>query len=73
MVPGIPIMDESLQSKGDIWVADGACIGYGVTVLQEASMGAGAVIASARLWCTIIPKTLTLAACTQGFSSFAVI
>lgn len=46
MAPGIPIMDQPLQSKGGISVGDGAWIGFGVTVLQGVSIGEGAVIAA---------------------------
>jgi acetyltransferase-like isoleucine patch superfamily enzyme len=46
MAPGIPIMDQPLQSKGGISVGDGAWIGYGVTVLQGVTIGEGAVIAA---------------------------
>lgn len=56
MVPGIPIMDQPLQSKGGISVGDGAWIGYGVTVLQGVSIGAGAVIAAGSVVVRDIPE-----------------
>ena len=46
MAPGIPIMEQPLNSKGDISVGDGAWIGYGVTVLQGVTIGSGAVVAA---------------------------
>ena len=46
MVPGIPIMEQALASKGDISVGDGAWLGYGVTILQGVTIGEGAVIAA---------------------------
>lgn len=56
MAPGIPIMDQPLQSKGGISVGDGAWIGYGVTVLQGVSIGAGAVIAAGSVVVRDIPE-----------------
>lgn len=55
MAPGIPIMDQPLQSKGGISVGDGAWIGHGVTVLQGVSIGAGAVIAAGSVVVRDIP------------------
>ena len=46
MEPGIPIMEQSLITKGDISVGDGAWIGHGVTVLQGVTIGEGAVVAA---------------------------
>ncbi|MEI6674019.1 MAG: acyltransferase [Verrucomicrobiota bacterium] len=44
MNPGLPIMEQSLHSKGGIAVGDGAWIGHGVTVLHGVTIGRGAVI-----------------------------
>jgi acetyltransferase-like isoleucine patch superfamily enzyme len=46
MLPGVPIMEQPLKSKGGIFVGDGAWIGHGVTVLQGVRIGEGAVIAA---------------------------
>ena len=46
MVPGIPIMEQPLTSKGDITIGDGAWIGHGVIVLQGVTIGTGAVVAA---------------------------
>lgn len=46
MLPGVPIMEQPLKSKGGIYVGDGAWIGHGVTVLQGVRIGEGAVIAA---------------------------
>lgn len=56
IAPGIPIMDQPLQSKGGISVGDGAWIGYGVTVLQGVSIGAGAVIGAGSVVVRDIPE-----------------
>lgn len=46
MVPGIPIMEQPLTSKGGITIEDGVWIGYGVTILQGVNIGVGAVVAA---------------------------
>lgn len=55
MAPGIPIMEQPLQSKGGISVGDGAWLGYGVTVLQGVNIGAGAVVAAGSVVIRDIP------------------
>lgn len=44
--PGMPIMDQPLVSRGGIAIGDGAWLGHNVTVLQNVSIGEGAVIAA---------------------------
>ncbi len=56
MDAGVPIMDQPLKSKGDVSVGDGAWIGYGVTVLQNVNIGAGAVIAAGAVVTVDIPE-----------------
>lgn len=46
MAPGEPIMGQPLVSKGPIIVGDDAWLGHGVTVLQNVTIGRGAVIAA---------------------------
>lgn len=55
MKPGSFIMEQPLQSKGDIRVGDGAWLGHGVTVLQGVSIGEGAVIAAGSVVVRDIP------------------
>lgn len=55
MAPGVPVMDQPLQTKGPISVGDGAWIGYGVTVLQGVTIGQGAVIAAGSVVVRDIP------------------
>ena len=43
-LPGVPIAQQPLQSKGDIIVEDDAWLGVGVIVLGGVRIGAGAVI-----------------------------
>jgi acetyltransferase-like isoleucine patch superfamily enzyme len=56
MVPGQPIMDQPLTSKGGISVGDGAWIGFGVTVLQGVTIGEGAVVAAGAVVVHDIPS-----------------
>jgi PAS domain S-box-containing protein len=44
--PGRPIMEQPLQSKGDIVIEDGAWLGTGVIVLSGVRIGKGAVVAA---------------------------
>lgn len=41
-----PIMNQPLQSKGPVVIGDDAWLGHGVTVLQNVTIGRGAVIAA---------------------------
>jgi len=42
--PGRPIVEQPLQSNGDITICDDAWLGYGVIVLDGVTIGAGAVV-----------------------------
>ena len=53
--PGMPIMDQPLVSKGGIVIGDGAWLGRNVTVLQNVSIGEGAVIAAGAVVTRDIP------------------
>lgn len=44
--PGVPILKQPLQSKGDIMIGDGAWLGTGVIVLAGVHIGKGAVVAA---------------------------
>lgn len=46
MLPNEPIMSQPLTSKGAIEIGDDAWLGHGVTVLQNVTIGRGAVIAA---------------------------
>jgi acetyltransferase-like isoleucine patch superfamily enzyme len=56
MLPGVPIMEQPLKSKGGIFVGDGAWIGHGVTVLQGVRIGEGAVIAAGAVVVHDVPE-----------------
>jgi acetyltransferase-like isoleucine patch superfamily enzyme len=53
--PGAVIMDQPLESTGGISIGDGAWLGYRVTVLQNVTIGAGAVIAAGSVVSRDIP------------------
>jgi acetyltransferase-like isoleucine patch superfamily enzyme len=53
--PGAVIMDQPLESTGGIFIGDGAWLGYRVTVLQNVTIGAGAVIAAGSVVSRDIP------------------
>jgi acetyltransferase-like isoleucine patch superfamily enzyme len=55
MAPGRPIMDQPVQSKGDIVIEDGAWLGTGVIVLSGVRIGKGAVIAAGAVVSRDIP------------------
>jgi acetyltransferase-like isoleucine patch superfamily enzyme len=55
MAPGIPVMDQPLQSKGGIRIGDGAWLGHGVIVLQGVSIGEHAVVAAGSVVTCDIP------------------
>jgi acetyltransferase-like isoleucine patch superfamily enzyme len=55
MVPGVPIMEQPLSSRGGIFVGDGAWLGHGVTVLQGVAIGPGAVVAAGSVVIRDIP------------------
>jgi len=55
-VLGKLIMEQPLNSKGDIRIGDGAWLGYGVTVLQGVTIGAGAVIGAGSVVSRDIPE-----------------
>ena len=55
MAPGIPVMDQPLQSKGGISVGDGAWLGHGVIVLQGVTIGEHAVVAAGSVVTRDIP------------------
>jgi len=46
MALGTPMREQPLTSKGDITVADDVWIGYGAVILENVSIGRGAVVAA---------------------------
>lgn len=44
IAPDLPIKDQPLESRGDIEIAEDAWLGYGVVVLENVRIGAGAVV-----------------------------
>jgi acetyltransferase-like isoleucine patch superfamily enzyme len=56
MVADRLIMEQPLQSKGGIFIGDGAWLGFGVTVLQGVKIGAGAVIGAGSVVIKDIPE-----------------
>lgn len=55
MAPGVPMIDQPLQSKGPITIEDDAWLGYGVIVLAGVHIGAGAVIGAGSVVTRDIP------------------
>lgn len=56
MAPGLPIMEQPLESKGGIVIGDGVWLGHRVIVLQGVTIGAGAVIAAGSVVTKDIPE-----------------
>jgi acetyltransferase-like isoleucine patch superfamily enzyme len=54
-LPGIPIMDQPLQTKGGITIDDDVWIGFGVIVLDGVHIGKGAVIGAGSVVKSNIP------------------
>ncbi len=55
MAPGVPIMLQPLQTKGQIVIGDDVWLGHGVVVLSGVRIGAGAVIGAGSVVATDIP------------------
>ena len=53
--PGVPIMDQGLNTKGPITIGDGAWLGHGVIVLSGVNIGTGAVIGAGSVVSRDIP------------------
>lgn len=67
---GKAIMDQSLTSKGNIIVGDGAWIGHGVTVLQGVQIGSGAVIGAGAVVVRDIPENAIAAGVPAKVTGF---
>ncbi len=52
---GLPIKEQPLQSRGDIIIADGAWLGFGVVVLDNVRIGKGAVVGAGAVVTREIP------------------
>jgi acetyltransferase-like isoleucine patch superfamily enzyme len=55
IAPGIPVREQSLQTKGPISIGDDAWLGHGVIVLSGVRIGAGAVIGAGSVVSSDIP------------------
>jgi acetyltransferase-like isoleucine patch superfamily enzyme len=61
VAPGIPIMDQPLTSKGPIHVGDYAWIGHRATILQNVTIGEGAVVAAGAVVVKDVPANAIVA------------
>ena len=61
MEPGTPIMEQPLTTKGPIIVGDGAWIGHRAVILQNVTIGEGAVVAAGAVVVKDVPPNAIVA------------
>lgn len=64
------IMEQPLESRGGIFIGDGAWLGYGTTVLQGVTIGAGAVIGAGSVVTRDVPDNSIAAGAPAKFISY---